>query len=137
MPTRAHIQTGQTEPVIILVTDVNGDPLPGKSDIVLRMRRVSDGYYLDWSDSFFKVESSVVTPQTAMAETEPNLSPGQYHLTSGFNSSFYNNVTADDTYVLTAYQSTGTDAANVPQIGEIKVGSFVDDIVEDRYPVIF
>lgn len=137
MPVRAHIQTGETEHVIVLITDYSGEPLPGKNDIVLRVRRVSDGYYLDWSDNFFKEESSVITQQAVLLESEPNLSPGQYQLSTGFNTSFYNNVTNDDTYILTAYQAGASDAGNVPQIGEIKVGGYVDDVNVDRMPVIF
>lgn len=136
-----RIQTGQTEPIVALIIDVNGDELTGKTDIKIRIRRVSDGFYFDWSDDTFKAGGSVSQLLEVLSEVSATLSPGEYHLDTashvdGFDTSQIVNAADDDVYFVTAIQDGGTDAANVPMIGEIKVGSFVDDIVEDRYPVM-
>jgi hypothetical protein len=73
-----------------------------------------------------------------LEEVSPLYSPGWYRLNTvshafGFNLSVVTNVVENDTYFLTAIQTVGTDAANFPLIGEIKVGKFV---IENRSPVI-
>lgn len=137
----ARIQTGQTEQIVALIVDANGDELVAKSDIKIRIRRLSDGYYFDWDDNTFKVGASVTQLLEALDPVDNTFSPGEYQLETadhpnGFDTSKITNAADDDVYYVTAVQDGGTDAANVPLIGEIKVGSYVDDIVEDRYPVI-
>lgn len=137
-----RIQTGQKEPIVALIVDANGDELTGKTDIKIKVRRLSDGYYFDWSDDTFKAGASVSQMLQALIEVSAAYSPGEYQLnkaghSGGFDTSTITNANDDDVYYVTAIQDSGTDAANVPLIGEIKVGSFVDDIVEDRYPVLW
>jgi hypothetical protein len=138
----ARIQTGQKEPLVALIVDANGDELTGKSDIKVKIRRLSDGYYFDWSDNTFKSGATVTQLLQALLEVNTTYSPGEYYLNTvdhsgGFDTSKIVNANDDDVYFVTAIQDGGTDAANVPLIGEIKVGSYVDDIVEDRYPVVW
>jgi len=49
-----QIQSGAKEPIVVMVVDNNGDPIAGLIDIKLKVRRNSDGFYLDWSDNIFK-----------------------------------------------------------------------------------
>jgi hypothetical protein len=139
----AHTQTGSTEPIVVLVTDANGDELTGKTDIKVKMWRRSDGFFYDWSDETFKAAGHVSLLKT-LTEFNFALSPGVYYLNDipaghvgGFNTSLVSNPVGDDIYFFNAIQDPKTDASNSPFIGEVKVGGFVDDIVEDRYPVIF
>jgi hypothetical protein len=142
MPISSRIQTGDTEPIVVLIVDSVGAPLAGLTDIVVRIRRISDGFYYDWSDDTFKTFGSVVTQDQAMSEVSAGASPGEYQLSTvghvgGFNTSTISNPSPNDTYIVTARQDTGITAANVPLIGEIKVGDFVDDIVPEQTPVVW
>jgi len=135
----AATQERRTEPILILVLDYQHRPLTAKTDLRLRIERLSDNTYFDWSDNTFKAGASVVTMTQILEEVSATYSPGWYRLntlshTYGFNLSAITNPVEKDTYVVTAFQqSPGVDAANLPQIGEIKVGKFV---IEDRSPVI-
>lgn len=141
-----QIPTGSNEPVVVLVVDANGDPLTGKSDIKIQIRRRSNGEYFDWSDSTFKAYALVTSPLLTLVEVSAVASPGEYELDSpglghdkGFDTSNIVNPLADDHYFVTAIQDGGSaDAANMPQIGEIRVGGIADSIeVESRHPVVF
>lgn len=137
----ARIQTGQKEPIAVLVVDASGDELVGKTDIKIKIRRLSDGFYFDWSDNEFKVGGSVAQLLQALIEVSSMYSPGEYQLDTvdhvdGFDTSKIVNANDNDVYYVTAVQDGGSDAANAPFIGEILVGSYVDNIVEDRYPVM-
>jgi hypothetical protein len=124
-----RIQTGAIEPVELLIVGRNGKPLPGLTDLKLRIRRLSDDWFFDWSDNTLKASSTQLY-QTLQA-VNASLAPGEYRLNTaphlkGFNTGAIANPTADDTYRLTVIQDPGTNAANVPWIGEIKEGSWVD-----------
>jgi hypothetical protein len=136
-----RIQSGEIEPIVVMVVDSNGDLLSGKTNIKIRIRRLSDGYYLDWSDNTFKTGATVVTMLQAMEEISATYSPGEYKLNTathveGFDHNSITNDAANDTYYFTAVQDGGTDVSNVPQFGSIKVGGFVDNIQLDNTPMI-
>jgi len=140
LATCTRIQTGETEPIVVLILDASGDPLTGLTDIKIRVRRASDGFYLDWSDNTFKATPVQLLQQ--LEEISATYSPGEYHLDTlthvgGFDTSTVVQTVDEEVYFFTSVQDGGTDASNPIQVGEIKVGGFVDDIVEDRYPVIF
>lgn len=124
-----RIQTGDTERIEALILDGSLTPLTGLTDILISIRRVSDGYWLDFNDYIFK-SSGWAFRQTAMTETDSTNDPGTYHY--DFNTGGITNPTADDTYQVRVDQSPGTDAGNVPLTGEIKVGQVLDDIEEVR-----
>lgn len=131
--TAVRIQTGATEPIEALIVNAAGVPLTSLADIEVKIRRLSDGFYFDWSDNTFKVLGSVVTLTTPLAEVSAAGSPGEYQLsspphTAGFTTSAIVNPSPNDTYRVTVIQTVATTAANVPQIGEIKEGQFVDNI---------
>jgi len=120
-----RIQTGATERIEALVLDGSLTPLTSKTDILVSVRRWSDGFFLDWNDDTFK-SSGWTTRQQAMTEVSAANAPGEYQY--DFDTSAITNPAADDTYEVRVDQSPGTDAKNLPQVGEIKVGQFVDDI---------
>lgn len=131
--TCVRIQTDQTEPITVLIVDANGDALPGKSDIKIKIRRLSDGLYFDWDDNEFKTPGAITQLLETLDPVSDSYSPGEYHLSTtdhpdGFDTSKIVNAADDDVYYITAIQDGGTDAANVPQIGEIKEGDFLDFI---------
>lgn len=115
------IPQGATEPIEALILDESLDPLTGKSDILVWIRRKSDGLTYDWNDSTFKAYASCGAPRQTMTEVDSTNYPGQYARN-------WTSPSADDVYEVTVDQSPGTDAANVPQVGEIRVGGWVDDI---------
>jgi len=113
-----RIQNGQTEQIEVLALDSSGNPLAGLSDVYLRIRRISDGWFLDFADNTFKA-SGHVQPEVTMAEVDGTNDPGKYYYafaTAGF---------PDDSYQLRASCSS---AANFPQVGELKVGDYVDNL---------
>lgn len=136
------IQSGDIEPIVVLVFDSSGEPLTGLTDVNLQVFRRSDGYYYDWFDDTFKTSVAVVTLTVALQEISAVYSPGQYKLNTtghvdGFNTSTIVNPNANDVYFFTAEQQTGTNAANLPQVGQLRTGGALDDIVVDEFPVVY
>lgn len=131
-----RIQTGATEPVEVLLVDADRKPLAGLTNVKVQIRRLSDGGYFDWSDNVFKSAGSVTEQFKALVEINPVLSKGEYRLDSaphvkGFNTAAIVNHTANETYRVLVFQDgSPASAANVPQIGEIKEGGFVDYLDE-------
>jgi hypothetical protein len=132
MACSVRVQTGATEPIEVIVFDILGVPLTGKTDIKVKVRRISDSMYYDWTDNYFKV--SPVRLEQVLEEISASNSPGEYRLNlapdhiNGFNTGTPVNKVMDDTYEITVVQDGGSDASNLPQIGEIKVGQYVDEI---------
>jgi hypothetical protein len=132
------IQSGQVEPVIVLAIDENSQFVTGKTDLKLRVRRCSDGFFLDWFDNTFKIPSSVSQMWIVMTEFSSTYSPGEYILntpphTNGFDTSLITNPIPRDVYFVLVVQD-GSGAANFPQYAELRVGSFV---TSDNSPVMF
>lgn len=122
----SNIETGAVEPIASLVLDQLGQPVLGKTNIKARIWRVSDGKFLDWADMTFKVSGSVVQPLQAMSEVSATAAPGEYR--TALDTSAITNPIADDTYMVTIVQDGANGAANVPQVGEVRVGQWVDKI---------
>ena len=133
MGSSSRIQSGATEPIEIIVVDTANAPITGLSDVAVTIRRVSDDRFFDWTSNAFSVAPAQLT-QT-LSEVSAANDPGRYALNTtphlaGFNTSAITNAVADDTYALTVDQTTLTNGANLPAVGEIKVGQFVDDVPE-------
>lgn len=133
MTTSVRIQTGHKEPIEVLVFDSYGERLVGATDISVKIRRQSDNALYDWSDNTFKASGSVVQTSQTLSEIDSVFFKGEYKLNSvdhvnGFDTSAIANPTTDDIYEVTVDQTPKTTASNLPVIGEIKVGHFVDDI---------
>lgn len=133
------IQHGTKEPIVVVVLDDSGQPLVGLTDIELQIRRQSDGGYFDWTDNRFKAGVSVVQISQKLVEISSIYSPGEYQLDTlshvkGFDTSLIVNPEEEDIYFLSAMQIGGFSAANMPQVSELRVGTFV---VADHAPVIF
>jgi hypothetical protein len=133
------IQHGVTEPIIVSIIDVNKAPITGLTDIKIQIRRQSDGFYFDWSDNTFKVAASVVNLWQALMEVSAVFSPGMYKLNTithseGWHTALITNPLNREIYFISAIQVGGTDAANVPQNGELRVGTFV---IADHTPMVF
>ena len=129
----SRIQTGDTEPIVVRVEDATGENLTGKTDIKVKIRRLSNDNYFDWDDNTFKAPVLVTQLLETLDEVSSTYSPGLYQLDTashqnGFDTSVITNASSDDTYYVTAVQDGGTDAANLPLDGEIKVGQYVDDL---------
>lgn len=123
-----------------MVVDAAGQPLTGLSNIKIKIRRASDNYYLDWTDNTFKASPTQLLQQ--LAEVSALLSPGEYFLNTvthsgGFDTSTLIITTEIESFTITAVQDGVGLAANMPQMGEIKMGGYVDKVVDERTPVIF
>lgn len=130
-----RVQTGARVAVGALILDNAFKRLSGLTNISLMIRRASDGFYLDWADDIFK-SNPVVLNQT-MVEPDAAKSPGFYHLhrlpnhADGFlDLSKLVGKNPDDTYHTTVLQLVAPkNANNVPQIGEILEGDWVDSFI--------
>jgi hypothetical protein len=121
-----RILTNATEPIAVTVLDANGDPITGLTNVKVRIRRQSDGFYLDWSDDTFKAGGAVTTLLQPLTEVS-TFDPGDYHLSGGWDTSAITNSADDDVYFLTAVQDGAPqNADNLPAKGEVAVGNWVD-----------
>jgi hypothetical protein len=123
--------TGSIETIRALVLDSSGQPLTGLTNIKIKIRRESDGLDYDWSDNTFKAGPS--QRLQALKKVSDVYWPGEYILDSvdhpkGWDTSKISNPSPDDVYSVTAVQDGAGSAANLPQVGEIKIGRWVDTI---------
>lgn len=126
MSMHTRILTDSTEQIELYATNRRGAALTGKTDLYVRVRRQSDGLYLDWNDDTFKA-SGWTTLNQILTEVDATNSPGLYLVTGGLDTSAITNAGTDDVYVVIPLQTPGTDAS-LPAPGEIRVGDYVDDI---------
>lgn len=130
----SNIETGAVEPIVALVLDQLGQPLVGRTNIKARIWRFSDGEYLDWSDMTFRPAGAVATMLKQLLEVSPSASPGEYRY--NLDTGSIANPTADDIYEVTVVQDGVNGAANLPQVGEIRVGQWADKISKRPYTVL-
>jgi hypothetical protein len=124
-----RIQTGAKEPIEVLIVDRQDRPQPltGLTDIKLKIRRVSDDKWFDWADNYFRA-----SPGQKLIVLDP-IGEGEYRLDNvdhvrGFDTSKIQNKTWDEVYRLMVVQDGGTGAGNVPQVGELHEGDWLDYI---------
>ena len=113
-----RIQNGDTERIFATALDYTGVTVTGLSDMLIEIVRVSDDYYLDFSDNTFKT-SGWTTRQQQMTELDSTNSAGVYYYdfnTTGFS---------DDVYFI---RVTSATAFNVPLEGSLHVGGYIDNI---------
>lgn len=131
----AYVETDGKEPIEIQLFDkFLGNPLTGKTDIKLRIRRHNDDLYYDWDDDTFKTYSSVTRLLEPLTEVNATQSPGVYRLSTvdhlrGFDTSKITNLQGIDALEVTVLQDGGIDAAGLPLGFELKVGNFLDTIL--------
>jgi hypothetical protein len=121
-----RIQTGATEPIEVFAVDAQGAPLTGLTDLYVRLRRASDGRFLDWADLTFKA-AAWGTLDKPLAELDVTRTPGLYGVTGGLVTHDITNPVADDTYTVYPLQTPGT-SARLPAPGQIEMGSWADQI---------
>jgi hypothetical protein len=121
-----RIQTDATEPIYVYAVKGNGNPLTGKTDLYVNVRRDSDGFFYDWNDNTFK-SSGWTTLNKLLTEISATNAPGVYYVSGGFDTSAIVSKATDDSYQVIPLQTPGTDA-RLPGPIEIKEGDFVDDI---------
>lgn len=135
MSISVNIETGGKEPIEVMVLDVSGVPLISKTDIEVKLRRQSDDFVYDWDDDTFKSPGSVIDLSYPLEEANATLFPGEYRLSkaghvNGFDTFTVTNPALNDIYEFTVFQSTDSDAGNLPVTGEMKVGGYLDEIPE-------
>ena len=126
-----YIETGKVESIVTMIVDQLGQPLTYRTNIKVKIWRISDSKYLDWADMTFRNAADVGSILRVMAEVNPVASPGEYRL--DFNTSGIVNAVEDDTYEVTVIQDGANGAVNVPQVGEIRVGQWVDKAIAKSY----
>lgn len=123
-----YISLGDKEPIEILVLDDYNQPLTGRTDVHIRIRRHQDDLYYDWADDTFKVAGDVSQPTQALQEVSALYSPGIYRLNTikharGWNTSLIDNPGTNDVYDITVLQAGGTDISGLPVGYELHVGT--------------
>lgn len=121
-----YIFPGAKEPIEVQLFDQFGQPLAGKTDIYVRIRRHQDDLYYDWSDDTFKAPGSVVQMNEVLQEISATYSPGIYRLNTvthvrGWDTSLITNGGNTDVYEITIVQVGGTDAVGLPVGYELHV----------------
>ena len=117
--------------VLPLVSSLDGKTaVTGSTSIKAKIRRQSDGYVLDWSDITFKAVGSVVQILEQLFEVDATNFPGEYNLS--FDLASIVNLFPYDTYMITVVEDGTTDAANLPQVGQISVSAPLDDATFSR-----
>lgn len=123
------IQTGVLEPITVFIVNALGDPLAGLTDIVVRVRRRSDGRFLDWDSypatSFEAAPVAIDSP--ILTEVDAANAPGLYELAGGLDTSQIGNLVADDHYLVYPVQTIGS-SAKLPAPEEFRVGHWADKI---------
>jgi len=109
------IEKGEVEPVSFYAVDALNQPLTGKADLFIRVRRGSDNFYLDWDDLLFK-SSGWTTLDKPLTEVDATNSPGLYEITGGFDSSVITNLNIEENLTFTSLQNPGTDVAIPPPV---------------------
>lgn len=130
-----NLPFGETEPVEVQVFGLDGLPLTGKTSIKLRVRRINDDLYLDWTDNTFKDGSSVGQLLQVLTEVDPTYSPGIYELNTpphvkGLNTGAIINATTTDIYEIVVVQDGEYDAPGLPTGFELRLGWLADKIKE-------
>jgi hypothetical protein len=130
-----HIRLGDKEPIEAVAVDALNNRLSSLTNLKLQVRRTSDNLYLDWTDSTFKASPTQLW-QT-LSEVDDTDSEGEYNLDvpgsheGGFDTSLLVNPASEDTYrMLVVQDGSPQNADNMPQIGHLKVGGFIDYIDE-------
>jgi len=113
------IELGEVEPISAFVVSSVGNPLTGKTDILVRVRRGSDGQYLDWDDLAFKSAGWVELNKT-MTEVDAVNAAGVYELVGGFDSGTVTGLADTEDLLFIVTQSPGIDA-KVPSPLELQV----------------
>jgi hypothetical protein len=126
------IRQGDVEPIVAWVCNSEGVSLTGKTDIQTKVWRISDRKYLDWQDMTFKSGGSVSVLLKSLIEVNSSLSPGEY--ATNFDTGQITNPLTDDTYQVVVVG--GADAANLPVGDELKVGQWLDDLLQTEYVVM-
>ncbi len=123
------IQTGDTETITLDVRDASGAPFTGASDVRVRVRRDSDGLYLDWDDLTFKGAGWVERDRDCV-EADAVLAAGLYEVPGGFPTLSITNLSVDDFYLMIPAKGPAADtaAAVLPTPGELKVGFWADAV---------
>lgn len=127
-----RVQSGATEPVEVLAVDSSRAGLVGLTNLKIRVRRLSDGKFLDWDDNVWK-STGIVQLLETLTKVDDTNAPGRYQLATashpnGLDFSILSMPAADAVVVTALQDGSPQNAINFPQEGEIKVGDYVDHI---------
>jgi len=120
-----RIQTDAIEQIESLILNEDNDPITGLTDILITIRSVATGYFLDFDDMTLK-NSAWTTRQETMTELDSTNAPGVYYYS--YDTSTVTNITANDTHQIYVDQDPGIDSKSTPQNGELKIGQYADYI---------
>jgi hypothetical protein len=121
-----------------------GTPLTALANVLLKIRRESDGFYFDFSDNTFKAAAHVDIDRTMTAVSVAN-APGIYE--TAWDTSLIVSPVAGDKYLIDIQSAT---AVNLLAIGVVLLGDWVDAVhqmqiqliddnagLTDRWTVVF
>jgi hypothetical protein len=117
-------RTSDNIPLACYVTDVVGAALTGLADLYVRVRRHSDGYFLDWNDYIFK-SGSWTTINKLLVEANATYASGIYSVS--LPSSQLVNAAADDEYQAIWVQTPGTTAV-LPAPAPFQIGWWAQQV---------
>lgn len=124
------IPTGTLTPIEVepLKRGVLGTLVTGATNIKAKVRRDSDGLYLDWSDMTFKASPTQLLED--LAEVDATNFPGEYQ--ADLDLPAVTNLNDHDIYQVTVVEDGSSIVANLPQVGEVQVSQALDDAIKSR-----
>lgn len=126
-----EITAGTVEPLEAYARAAAGGALTGSANLRVQIRRLSDGYFLDFNDSTFK-NAGWTTRQATISEISSTNAPGEYRLTSGVDTTGW----SAGSYAVTFLEVSTSLVANGPQFatGEIRIVTATPSALSARIP---
>jgi len=124
-----YVRKSDSEPIQLDVKDITGQPLLGATGVLVRIRRDSDGFWLDWDDNVYKAGPWIERDKLAFP-VDPTLAPGIYVIGGGYPTASISNAVDDDHYLAFTVNSGAADTALavLPPPMEFRVGFWADAI---------
>lgn len=126
-----EITAGTVEPLEAYARAAAGGALTGSSNLRVQIRRIADGFFLDFNDSTFK-SSGWTTRQATLAEIDATNAPGEYRRTNGVDTTGW----SSGSYAVTFLEVSTSLVANGPQFatGEIRIVTATPSSLSARIP---
>lgn len=123
------VRQADPEPIVLDVRDENRSPFIGATGVAVRVRRNSDGFYLDWTGNIYRSSGWTTLDRSTTAIDAVN-APGMYEVTGGYPTPSISNAVSDDHYIVIPVNTGAPDTvgAVLPPPHEFKVGFWADAI---------
>lgn len=123
------IELGEKEPVSWHAVDIRAQPLVGKTDLFVRVKK-ADGAFLDWVDLTFKAAASAAQLDALLVQSDAVYDPGTYKLPGEFDTSIITGLTEYENLTFIFLQNPGTDAI-IPTPMELQIRPTISQVLDE------